>query len=173
MKLTKQQTELIVKIVGIVLIVAAIAGAVSLAATFAEDDSGYKTYIPTYKVGSIDLTTGECVSDDETAIYTEKAIECTGIKLYADFDSDIDYAVHVYDENDKWLGCVENEGLNLTVEGPFDGTNFEGAHAVRIVIYPQSDENGKVSLFEILTYANQLDVKITNKEFKSGTTTTE
>lgn len=167
MKLTKQQTELIVKIVGIVLIVAAIVGAISLAATFAEDDEGYKTYIPTYKVGAIDPTTGDFDKEEECAIYTEKAIECTGIKLFADFDSDVEYAIHVYDINDGWLGCVQNEGLNLTFEGPFEGTEFEDAHAVRIVIYPQSDENGEVSFFEISKYANQLDVKITNKEFKS------
>ena len=92
----------------------------------------------------------------------------TGIKLYADFDSDIEYTVHFYDDNEVWISCIDNEGLNLTVEDMPEDT-----YGVRIVIYPQSDENGKISLFERGTYANQLTVKITDKEIKAENTATE
>ena len=166
MKLTKSQIEIIKKVVVIALVFAALVAVISIFVTFSEDDEGYKTINPAFKVGALDESTGRPVEDEKCALYTKNVIACTGIKLYADFDSDIKYVVHFYDENDSWLGCVENEGLNMTIDESMDEASELGdVYGVRIVIYPQSDENGKIGLFERGTYANQLTVKITNKEF--------
>ena len=163
MKFTRSQKEFAKKVIAIVLAFGAIICCVSLVSGLGEDDQGYKTINPTFSVGAIDPTTGSYV-EDECALYTKDAIEATGIKLYADFDSDIKYVVHFYDENDVWLACVENEGLNLVLEGWDEAADELDVHACRIVIYPQNDENGKISLFERGTYANQLTIKVTNKE---------
>ena len=160
-KLTTKQSQFLTKFVAIVLVFVALFGVVSI---FGKDDDGYKTIYPSYSVGAISKTTG-AFTDDEAAIYTKDIIECTGIKLSADFDSDIKYTVHLYDEDDKWIRCVENEGLNLTLE-ELDAEST-AIHGVRIVIYPQSDENEKVSFLEKSTYANQLTVKITDKATKT------
>lgn len=160
-KLTTKQSQFLTKFVAIVLVFVALFGVVSI---FGKDDDGYKTIYPSYSVGAISKTTG-AFTDDEAAIYTKDVIECTGIKLSADFDSDIKYTVHLYDEDDKWIRCVENEGLNLTLE-ELDAEST-AIHGVRIVIYPQSDENEKVSFLEKSTYANQLTVKITDKATKT------
>ena len=166
MKFTRSQKEFAKKVIAIVLAFGAIIGCVSLVSGLGEDDQGYKTINPAFKVGALDESTGRPVEDEKCALYTKNVIACTGIKLYADFDSDIKYVVHFYDENDSWLGCVENEGLNMTIDESMDEASELGdVYGVRIVIYPQSDENGKIGLFERGTYANQLTVKITNKEF--------
>ena len=164
MKFTRSQKEFAKKVIAIILAFGAIIGCVSLVSGLGEDDQGYKTINPIFSVGAIDATTGQ-YTEDECALYTKGAIECTGIKLTADFDSDIKYTVHLYDEDDKWIRCVENEGLNLTLE-ELDAEDT-AVHGVRIVIYPQSDENEKVSFLEKGTYAGQLTVKITDKATKT------
>lgn len=148
--------------------------AVVLAASFignigAADDDGYKTIHPTYSIGGLDTTTGR-PTDEKCAIYTKDIIECTGIKLYADFDSDIKYVVHFYDENEEWIACEENEGLNSAFEGLDAEIDGKSVYGVRIAIYPQNDENDKVSFLEKATYGNQLTVKITTEETKVATT---
>lgn len=169
MKFTRSQKEFAKKVIAIVLAFGAIIGCVSLVSGLGEDDDGYTTIHPTYTVGALDKETGRPVEDD-CAIYTKDLIECTGFKLYADFDSDIKYVVHFYDDNETWLACVENEGLNMAQEGLDlasevleDGQEIAG---IRICIYPQNDENDKVSFFEKNTYGNQLTVKITTEETK-------
>lgn len=163
-KITKSQKNLLTKALCIVLALLAVVACVSLVSNLVADDDGYKTVRPSYSVGAISKTTGD-FTEDENAIYTKNIIECTGIKLCADFDSDIKYTVHLYDKDDKWIRSVDNEGLNLTLEN-LDAEETP-VHGVRIVIYPQSDENEKVSFLEKGTYAKQLTVKITDKATKT------
>ena len=163
-KIKKSQKALLQKALCIVLALLAVVACASLVSKLAADDDGYKTVRPTYSVGAISNSTGD-FTEDECAIYTKEIIECTGIQLYADFDSNIKYTVHLYDEDGKWIRSVENEGLNLTLEG-LDAEETP-VHGVRIVIYPQADENEKVSFLEKGTYANQLTVKVTTKATKT------
>lgn len=163
MKLTRKQQNLIVKILSIVLAVGVVIGCISLVATLtnkSEDD--FKTFKPSYAVGAIDSVTGQ-YTEDECALYTPDLIECTGIELYADFESSIDYVVYYYDENDAYISSTPNEALNLKVDDM-----PEGAVGVRIAIYPTADENEKIGLFERATYANQLDVKIRTVEVEES-----
>ena len=161
-KLTRKQKALATKILIIVVACVAIFGCIALVSFIADKaNEDYKKTNLAYKVGEIDKSTGRPVEND-CAIYTKKIIECTGIELYADFDSDIKYTVHFYDENETWLSCVDNEGLNLKIEDM-----PEDAFGVRIVIYPQSDENGKISFLEKSTYGNQLTVRVRTAEVAS------
>ena len=164
-KITKSQKNLLTKALCIVLALLAVVACVSLVSNLVADDDGYKTIRPNYSIGAISKSTGQSNKDEENAIYTSDLIECTGIKLCADFDSNIKYTVHLYDEEDKWIRSVDNEGLNLVLEG-LDAEETP-VHGVRIVIYPQADENEKVSFLEKGTYARQLTVKITNKATKT------
>lgn len=165
MKISKKTKDLLTKVVAIVLAFAAVIGGAALIGGIADSaNDDYKKVNLSYTVGEIDKTTGRPV-ENECAMYTKDIIECTGVELYADFDSDIKYTVHFYNENEEWLSCVDNEGLNLKIEEDMP----EDAFGVRIVIYPQSDENSKISLFEKGTYANQLTVKVTTKEIKTDT----
>lgn len=164
-RLTKKNKDLLIKIVSAVAIVAAVIGCVSLVTQLTKEAaSDYKTFKPAYSIGAIDDVTGK-KSDNECALYTPDIIECTGIELYADFDSDIDYCVYYYDENDAYISCTPNEALNLKIE------EFpEGTVGVRIAIYPNNDSNDKIGIFERGTYANQLTVKITTVEVEESDT---
>lgn len=126
------------------------------------DDSGYNKVNVTYEVGSIDET--GVFAEDECALYSKKLIECTGFKLTADFDSNIEYEVHYYDEDDKWISSVKSSDLQLEVAV---GDMPEGATGIRIVIRPLEDDNEKIGLFERSKYANQLTVQITTEEVES------
>ena len=156
------------KTISMILAFAAIIGCVALVSNIAKNaNEDYKKVNLYYEVGAIDKITGKCYNDVENAIYTKDIIKCTGVELYTDFDSDIKYTVHFYDEDGKWLACEDNVGLNLKIdEMP------EGATGIRVVIYPQNDENNKISLFEKGTYARQLRVKITTVEPKVDETET-
>lgn len=161
-KFSRKTVDLLKKVGCIVLAFVCLFGCVSIFNGISEKaNEDYQTVYPVYTVGGLDKTNGK-PTDDECALYTKDLIECTGIELYADFDSNIKYTVHFYDDNETWISCTENEGLNLKInEMP------ENAHGVRIAIYPQADENDKVSFGERFTYANQLTVKISTVEVES------
>lgn len=158
------KTKALLKKIGCVaLAFFAVFGCVAVFSGIAEKaNDDYQTILPGYSIGSIDEATGKQV-DEEDCIYTKNLIECTGIKLCADFDSDIKYVVHFYDDEGKWLSCLENDELELTVdEMP------ENAVGVRIVIQPMDDEDGEISFTEKFEYANDLSVKVRTKEVKKA-----
>ena len=158
MKISKQTK----KILSIVLVCVSLILVVGLVANIAKNaNEDYKKVHLSYDVGAIDKSTGEQIEHD-CALYTKDLIECTGADLYAAFDSDIKYTVHFYDENEVWLSSQDNDGLNMKIHDmPAD------AAGIRVVIYPQNDENDKISLFEKGTYSRQLTVKITTVEPKT------
>ena len=126
------------------------------------DDSDFDKVNLTWDVGALDET-GAYI-DDDCALYTKDLIECTGVELCAEFDSNISYEVHFYKEDGTWISMTANEGLQLTVdEMPAE------AFGIRIVIRPLDDDNDKISLFEKYTYASQLTVKIRTEEVEADT----
>ncbi|MBQ7326387.1 MAG: hypothetical protein IJW93_02795 [Clostridia bacterium] len=158
--ISRKTQDLLKKVGCIVLACLAVFGCVSAFSALSEKaNEDYQEIHPSYTIGDIDKSTGKSTDDDD-AIYTKDLIECTGFELYADFDSNIAYTVHYYDEDDKWISCVENTELSLKV-----ATMPENAHGIRIVIYPQDDT--QVSFTEKYEYASQLTVKITTEEAKT------
>lgn len=161
MKLTRKTKTFLKNALTVVLAFALIIGVVSLFGGLGKDEDGYKTIHPTYTVGSIDTTTGKSITDDETSLYTSNVIPCTGLKLATDFESDITYDVIVYNEENEFVSA--ETGLTGYNEIVLE----EDTYGVRIVIHVLNDEDGKIGMFEKLTYANQLEVKTTDKVFKT------
>lgn len=151
--------------VGIVVLIVAIVALIPTLFSIGADDSDYEKINVSYAVGGL-TATGDWDKDEECALYTKNVIECTGFKLTADFDSNIEYEVHYYDESDKWISSVTSSELQLEVAA---GDMPEGAVGIRIVIRPLDDDNDKIGTFEHYTYANQLTVQITTEEVDDDT----
>ena len=129
------------------------------------DDSDFDKINVSYEVGGL-TESGDWDEDEECALYTKDAIECTGFELCADFNSNIAFEVHYYGKDGAWISKIGNEGLQLTVNA---GDMPEGATSIRIVIRPLNDDNDKIGLFEKAKYANQLTVRITTEEVEADT----
>ncbi|MGN1078017.1 MAG: hypothetical protein ACI4ST_05835 [Candidatus Gallimonas sp.] len=105
-----------------------------------------------YSIGTIDET-GE-YAEGNTAIYLRKAITTDGLKCELSKNAEITYQLFFYDKDGAFLSASE------TLSADFDGTVPEGAESVKIMITPTADEDGKVSVVEVLGYANQLKVTV-------------
>ena len=106
-----------------------------------------------YSIGTLDEK-GEYAKGD-TAIYMRKAITTKGLTCELKEGAKIKYQFFYYDKDGKFLSA----SAELTAD--FDGKGIpEGAKTVKIMITPTEDEDGKVSLVEVLGYANQLTVTV-------------
>lgn len=106
-----------------------------------------------YSVGTIDAETGEYVEGD-TAIYLRKAITTDGLKCELADDAKIKYQLFFYNADDEFISASEELTSDWNGEVP------EGAESVKVMITPTEDEDGKVSLVEVLGYADQLTVTV-------------
>ena len=140
-------------------------GAVGAVASFATNDSrtiGFNAF----EIGALSEVNGQ-YKEDKTAIYTKEAIECQGLKVKPEFDSDVTYQIFWYNEDELYLDCTQKTTLK---SAQFVGSTPELAKYARIVIFPsQLDEEGKqikdfkVSIFDIAKIANNLNITV-NKE---------
>ena len=105
-----------------------------------------------YSIGTIDET-GEYAEGD-TAIYLRNGITTDGLKCELADDAQIKYQLFFYDADGGFLEASEE----LTSD--WNGSAPEGAESVKIMITPTEDEDGKVSLVEVLGYADQLTVTV-------------
>lgn len=105
-----------------------------------------------YSIGTIDET-GEYAEGD-TAIYLRNGITTDGLKCELADDAQIKYQLFFYDADGGFLEASEE----LTSD--WNGSAPEGAESVKIMITPTEDEDGKVSLIEVLGYADQLTVTV-------------
>ena len=103
-------------------------------------------------IGTIDET-GEYAEGD-TAIYLRNGITTDGLKCELADDAQIKYQLFFYDADGGFLEASEE----LTSD--WNGSAPEGAESVKIMITPTEDEDGKVSLIEVLGYADQLTVTV-------------
>lgn len=158
----KRSTKKTLTTVGVVILAVVVITMLPSFFNFENDDSDFDKVNLTWDVGALDET-GAYIEDD-CALYTKDLIECTGVELCAEFDSNISYEVHFYKEDGTWISKTANQGLQLTVdEMP------EDAFGIRIVIRPLDDDNDKISLFEKYKYASQLTVKIRTEEVEADT----
>ncbi|MBO5927836.1 MAG: hypothetical protein J6Q32_03185 [Clostridia bacterium] len=107
-----------------------------------------------YSIGTLDEK-GEFAESD-LSIYLRKDITVDGLKCQLKKDSNISYKLFFYDEEGEFLGVSGD----LVEDYESDEETPVGASSVRIVITPIEDEDGKVSLVEVLGYANQLTVTV-------------
>lgn len=105
-----------------------------------------------YSIGTLDET-GEYAEGD-TAIYLRKAVTTDGLKCELEPGAKIKYKLFFYDADGAFLEASDE----LTAD--WNGSVPEGAESVKIMITPTEDEDGKVSLIEVLGYADQLTVTV-------------
>lgn len=106
-----------------------------------------------YSIGAISAT-GE-VSETDASIYMRKGVTVKGLKCEVAKDAKIKYQLFYYDKDGKFVSASEE----LTAD--FNGTGIpETAETVKVVITPTDDADGKVTLTEVLGYANRLTVTV-------------
>ena len=156
MRISKKTKKLLTTIACVALVVIVIGFTVSL---FGNEDTDYKTKFVTWKVGSIDQY-GKHLSDSEGTLYTPERIDCTGIEIYTEFDTDYSITVFYYDENDSFISqeVLEN-GHEYSIE------NFpEGAVGLRLTLLNNEDEDGKIGLLEKGKYTSKVTIKVSTAE---------
>ncbi len=151
-KQPKKKTKKILSIVAAAVISLALVG--SITTLFVKLDRQTETERiggEAYAVGTIDAE--GAYAEGDTAIYMKKAITTDGLRCELEEDAKIEYQLFFYDKDDKFISATEK----LTAD--YDGAATpEGAESVKIMITPTADEDGKVSLVEVLGYASQLTV---------------
>lgn len=104
-----------------------------------------------YTIGLIDEV-GED-KDGNTAIRTRDGVTVRGLKCTLAKDAKIKFQLFFYDEAGKFISA----SAELTTD--YDGSAVPGtAETVRIMITPTEDEDGKITIVEVLGYAKQLAV---------------
>ena len=152
-KSTKSKVTRILTALLILALVGAVIGlSVSLSRAASSEIGG-----EAYSVGTIDAETGDIDSKENTSIYTRKDLTVDGLKCTLEKNAKITYQIFYYDKDGKFISA------SGTLSADFDGKGIpETAKTCKIMITPTSDEDGKVSLVEVLGYAAQLTV-IVNK----------
>ena len=105
-----------------------------------------------YSIGTIDET-GEYAEGD-TAIYLRNGITTDGLKCEIAEDAKIKYELFFYDKDGEFVSSTGDLTADWAGEIPV------GAESVKVMITPTADEDGKVSLIEVLGYADQLTVTV-------------
>lgn len=105
-----------------------------------------------YSIGVLDEN-GEYEKSDK-GIYLHNSITTDGLKCTLAKDSKITYKLFFYDKDGKFISATEQLSTN------WNGSAPDKAVSVKIVITPTADEDNKVSLVEVLGYANQLTVVV-------------
>ena len=144
---------------------AVVIGGASLIVNAVNTDENLKTIHPTFAIGDLDEN-GEYVESDQ-ALYTKNAFEFTNLEITLDFENDIEFAVHYYDENGDFLGATENKNKKYSYEN--DDEKITDATHARVVIYPQwsnieDEEDMKVTYFNKLSFSSQLTIKVFDGE---------
>lgn len=105
-----------------------------------------------YSIGTIDET-GEYAEGD-TAIYLRNGITTDGLKCEIAEDAKIKYELFFYDKDGEFVSSTGDLTADWAGEIPV------GAESVKVMITPTADEDGKVSIVEVLGYASQLTVTV-------------
>lgn len=104
-----------------------------------------------YMIGALDEE-GKA-ADGDASIVTRKAFSTDGLKVELADEAEVTYELFYYDDEDEFIsstGALSTDFLGLTV--PLN------AETAKIVITPTEDEDGKVSLTEVIGYADQVTV---------------
>ena len=118
-----------------------------------------------FEVGSISTETGEYV-ENKSALYTKSAIECQGLTITPDFDSQVEYQIFWYNQDEIYFGHTE------VLDNKFVGSVPELAYYARIAVYPHPvDENGKevkdfsIKFYEKYKYVKDLKIEVNKEQF--------
>ena len=105
-----------------------------------------------YSIGMLDSK--GAIAESNQSIILRNAITTDGLSVKLGKDATVKYQLFFYDKNGSFISASEQ----LTSD--FNGSVPDNAETVKIMITPTADEDGKVSLIEVLGYANQLTVTV-------------
>ena len=139
-------------IIAFLLIFAAIAAIAVMMVKLDRQTTVTKIGAEMYSIGGIaeDGTT----EDGDTSIVTKTAFTTDGLTVTIADDATVTYELYFYDADGEFISATEE------LSADFDGKIPEGAETAKIVVTPTEDEDGKVTLTEIVGYANQVTVQV-------------
>ena len=136
------------------LVFGVIFGAVALSSYFKDPT---KKISPKFSQGSLDEA-GEYVPG-KASIYTKELFECKGLSIELDYESNVNYRVFFYDEEEKFVSSTALLGKTTDIEVP------EEAIYARILIVPVWDSTVEVKdrvvrWYNIHKYSSQLEIRV-------------
>lgn len=105
-----------------------------------------------YKIAALDEDGKEIESDK--SIVTRDAFTTDGLKVEFKDGAEVTYVLYFYDTDGEFISKTE------ALSADYDGEIPEGAEYARAVITPTNDEDGKVTLTEVIGYANSLTITV-------------
>lgn len=105
-----------------------------------------------YSIGTLDEE-GK-YKEDITSIYLRNAVSVDGLKVEVKENAEVVYKLYFFDADNKFLSSTEASDTD------FNGTIPNTAKTVKVVITPTADEDGKVSVTEVIDYANRIIVTV-------------
>lgn len=106
-----------------------------------------------YMIGGLD-DEGAAIEGD-TSIVTRGTFTTDGLKVEVADDAEVTYELYFYDADGEFVSKT------AALSADFDGSAIpENAASAKCVITPIADEDGKVSLTEVLNYAGQVTVTV-------------
>lgn len=106
-----------------------------------------------YIIGGLDAE-GAAVEGD-TSIVTRDTFTTDGLKVELADEAEVTYELYFYDADGEFVSKT------AALSADFDGSAIpENAASAKCVITPIADEDGKVSLTEVLNYAGQVTVTV-------------
>ena len=114
-----------------------------------------------YSIGRLDDEDGKTLlkdgnKNDNTGIYTRDYISYDGFTVELDEDAKVKYQVNFYDEDYQFLGVTSYVTADYSSDVIPVAIDEDAVKYVRVEVLPTADKDGKVSLFEVNTYANML-----------------
>lgn len=105
-----------------------------------------------YMIGGLDEDGAELEGD--TSIVTRSGFTTDGLKAEIADEATVTYELFFYDADGEFISSTGD------LSADFSGSIPEGAESAKCVITPVDDEDGKVSLTEVLGYAGQVVISI-------------
>ena len=139
-------------VVVFLLILGAIAAIVVLAVKLDRQTTVTRLGAEAYSVGTLDEN-GDAQTGD-ASIVTRQAFTVDGLKVEIKDGATVMYTLYFYDEDGDFISKTSAQSKD------YDGVIPENADTAKIVITPTEDEDGKVTLAEIVGYAGQVTVTV-------------
>ncbi len=150
MRLFSRKTK---RILGIVLAVVLIGVVIALCVKVEKNTTSKSLVLTDYSIGTI-LPNGK-IDTEKNEHLVSNYVTVDGLKVDIKNNPDVSYQVFFYDGSYTLLSS--NGSTNILTED-YTYTNVTGAKYARIQITPIGDQNGKISFYEVPSYANQLTV---------------
>ena len=152
-ELRKHKTADAVKWVVVFLLVIGLIGAVITLFVMLDRQTTVKRIgAEAYSVGVLDDSGEE--TDGDASIVTRNAFTTDGLKVEFEDGAEVTYALYFYDMDGTFISKTD------ALSADYDGEIPEGAEYARAVITPTNDGDGKVTLTEVIGYANSLTITV-------------